>query len=456
MNKHKYFILIFFCLSYPEFPLNAQDDNPVKVLTLKEAISIALVNNHDIRISRNEVTMSENNAKPGNAGLFPSLDARGNYTEELNNTNIEFATPQQPPINRDNARSSALNASVNFSYNIFSGLGKYYQFQSLKNLNKTGNAQLRLNIENTLLAVHRRYFDLIRSKENLRINKMLLQISAERFRRMQEQYRYGGTGKLNVLNARVDLNTDSINVENALNNLKNARHNLNILLGQEPSTLFAVDTVIPAPKAVSTKQALLDSALNNNVQLQLAQYQLKNAQIQQKIAKAGHYPRLDLRSSYGYNKVDNEAGFTTLQETYGLSGGISLRFNIFNGRQQSIKIQNAEITVDSRKENKLKIMKQIKRDVLNSYNAYTKNLNLLNMAKDDVKTAQLNFRQSKELLETGQITGIEFRNSQLNLMKALLRQTQYKIQVKLSEINLKKTGGVLLKQIKKPYPMDGN
>lgn len=421
-------------------------ENDTAVLSLRKAISVALENNHEIIIAKNDAEMNENKATPGYAGLYPSLDVQGNYTEELNNTDIQFASPEQPPINRDNARSTTYNASINFNYNIFGGLGKYYRYESLKNLDHIGNVQLRMTIENTLIQVYQFYLEVVRLAENVAINEQTLEISTERYNRMNKQYEYGGTGKLQVLNAQVDLNTDSINVETAKNDLANAKRNLNILMGRDPGISFKVQSHLPMPEAVPDVQKLIDSAMRKNNQVLLARYRRENAALQYKIAKAGYYPRLDLTSSYRYNNVDNEAGFITQQETYGLTGGVSLRFNIFNGRQQAIDVQNAEITIDNRMVNLENVKKQIKRDILNYYHTYKNNLLMLNMVEDDVETAMLNFQRSEELLNTGQINSTDFRTAQLNLNRARLTEIQYQIQAKLSEIQLKNVAGLLIKE----------
>lgn len=425
-------------------PAGAQSSKETSILTLREALAITLENNHDILMSQNDAEINENNATPGNAGLFPSLDAQGNYSEELNNTNIEFASPEQPPINRDNARSTNYNASLNFRYNVFGGLGKYYRFESLKNLNEIGNIRLRLTIENTLMSVYQAYFDIVRLSERVRINDRTVQISAERYNLVQKQYEFGGAGKLQLLNAKVDLNTDSINLERSKNELSNASHNLNILMGREPDINYKVHTRLPEPSPVPSVSKMIDTALHQNARLLLARNQTENAVLQHKISKAGYYPRLDLTSSYGYNRMENEGSFFTRQETFGLSGGVTLRFDIFNGRQQAIKVQNAEIDIDSREENETKIQRQVKRDIINYHELYANNLLLLEMAKDDLETAQLNFEQSKKMLETGQISSTEYRTAQLNLQRTMLRQTQYEIQAKFSEIQLKKAAGLLM------------
>lgn len=47
-------------------------------LSLQEAITIALQNNYDIKISKNQIDIAKNNANIGNAGMLPNLT--GSYT----------------------------------------------------------------------------------------------------------------------------------------------------------------------------------------------------------------------------------------------------------------------------------------------------------------------------------------------------------------------------------------
>ncbi|WAC42311.1 TolC family protein [Pedobacter sp. SL55] len=52
--------------------------NGQEKLTLKEAISIALQNNYDIKLIKNEVEIAKNNANLGNAGILPIAAATFN------------------------------------------------------------------------------------------------------------------------------------------------------------------------------------------------------------------------------------------------------------------------------------------------------------------------------------------------------------------------------------------
>ena len=67
MFNSKRFILPVILLLLPSL-LAAQT-----VIDLKEVIRIGLENNYDLKISRNEQQISDNNVTPGNAGFLPTI-----------------------------------------------------------------------------------------------------------------------------------------------------------------------------------------------------------------------------------------------------------------------------------------------------------------------------------------------------------------------------------------------
>ena len=69
MKINKIFLLPFLIIILNELCFSQE------MLTLEDAVSIALKNNFSISIARNESKIAENNSTPGNAGLLPTLDA---------------------------------------------------------------------------------------------------------------------------------------------------------------------------------------------------------------------------------------------------------------------------------------------------------------------------------------------------------------------------------------------
>lgn len=439
-NMDRFFLIVIFI--HTSFLTYSQDDT-THLITLDEAVKRALEENPDIIVSRYDAKIAENNATPGNAGLLPSITLNGGYTEEINDAFLQFASPEQAPIDRTGARSSTFNASAQLNYNIFGGLEKYNRYENLLIQSDISDTQTRLTVESTINQVFNVYLQTARLSEQVRISQQTLETSFARYQRVQERYQFGGATKLEVLNAKVDLNADSINLAQADKNRNNNKRALRVLMGSQPDQKFQVATDFNLNDDIVLNE-IMDKAMNNNVNMVLAQLNRENAEIQKSIAKSGYYPDLNLSASYSYLKTENEASFIESQENLGFSGSVNLSYPLFNGFRNRTEIENAKISVASSEANLEYARKQVRRDVLNAYSDYENNLYLLNRSRDDLLTAELNFERSQEAYQTGQINSTEFRQAQLNLIQAEFRISELMIQTKISEVELYRLAGTLI------------
>lgn len=417
----------------------------VDTLTLDEALSKAVEQNHNIVVARNQEEQAENNVFIGNAGFLPRLNLTGSYQRSIQDTYIEFAESEMPPIDRKNAASTTYQAAVELNYTIFDGLSRFYQYSRLQDLDRLADVQTRLQVENTLFQVVQTFLEVARLRESYEINQQAVAISLERLERSSRQYKYGGNTKLDVLNAEVDLNTDSVNLAQSLLNLSNAKRSLNVLMGREPSNDYVVFDNFDLNTSIALEN-ILEKAKGNNANLQVAAYNVSTARLDEKIAGSGNWPGLNLTGSYGYNKQINEAGFLAQQEQLGFTGGVSLNYAIFDANVRSTQIQNAQITVESEVENEEQVRLEVERDVLNAYATYQNNLYLLSKEEDNLETAQLNFERSATALELGQINNTQFREAQLNLIRARRSINNLYYSTKLAEIRLYRLAGLLTEE----------
>lgn len=441
MKKLKYCLgFILWMFSTAAF---SQLKDSLSTLTLEEAILVALEQNHNIQLARYDARISENNVTLGNAGLLPSLSVQGSYTKTIRDVKTSFINPQVEAINRQNAESTLLNGSALLSYTVFNGLGNYYQFNSLLNLSRIGDVQARLTIENTLLQAVIQYLEAARLQQLLAINREAMEISRERYDRVTVKYEYGAITKLDVLNAKVDLNTDSTIYLSTKADYANALRNLNLLLGRDPAADMVVEEEFTLDQGLQL-DLLLQEALAVNSNLLLAEYLRQDANINLKIAKSGYYPRVDLEAAYNYNRLEDDASFVSLSRTDGFSGTITLSYNLFNGFQQRTRVDNARVSLVASDENLALAADQVKRDVRNAYENYRNNLYLLQLAQDDLETSSLNFERSEEAYATGQINSTDLRTAQLNLINSQNRINNIRIQAKSSEIELYRLSGRLI------------
>lgn len=423
-------------------PVQAQQQTLSDSLSLSDAIQRALEENHEITIARNSSRIDEINATLGNAGYLPTLSLNSSMNRSIENTRLRLSdgTTEQE---QDGSISGQYNASANLEFTIFDGFGNYYRLQGLRNTEKLGSIESQLQIENTLVEVVQSYLNVLGSERLTNINREIVEVSEERYRRAQQRFETGGSRRVDLLNAEVNLNQDSIRYVQSQSDLRQQKRDLMVLMGEEPSDEVDIRQDITINENMEIQQ-LMKEALNNNASVMAARLQASQAQISLKQTKSNRYPQITGQSSYSYNRSESDANFIRFQETDGFSGGINFSFNIFNGFQQSIQQQSDKIRLKNSREQERLTEKEIQRELQNTYEDYTTNLFLLEKQDLNVKTAELNFERTKEAFELGQVSNTDFREAQLNLLQANQELINLKINAKLSEIRLLQLSGQLL------------
>ena len=80
----------------------------------------------------------------------------------------------------------------------------------------------------------------------------------------------------------------------------------------------------------------------------------------------------------------------------------------------------------------------------NSYQTHLNNLFIIEVQKKNVETNKNNFNRNLERYKIGQVSSIEFRRAQLNLLSAQLSNNSAKYQAKISEGYFLKISGDIL------------
>lgn len=413
MKKIK-IIIIFSLISTSMFAQEA--------LTLELSIQIALQNNLNIKVAKNDAEITANNATKGNAGLLPSLNASGgvNYSEH----------------SQDEISSSG---SLNFSYTLFDGFGSKYNYKILNLQKEQGDLTARYNIENTISNVISGFYQLSRTFDNFQSASKNLEISKERLLRNESKYEFGNINKLEVLNAKVDFNSDSTSYLQAQQNYEEAIREMNVLLGRKAEIEFHL---IPDNSAFKefNMQSLKEQTLDKNAEYLIMANKLHQKEMSIKEKKAGQLPSLKLNSSYSY--YENEIAGTNTNTQ--LSGGLTMSFNIFDGKRKKTEIANARIDKLNSELDYQNTILTLEKDLVNAYADYLFNLKILSLQEDALEAAELNFEQTKEYYHLGQVTSTTFREAQQNLMEARNNKAAARYDSKLSEVTIQKISGTLL------------
>ena len=235
---YKIVFLFFFGLS-----VQAQE-----LLTLENAVKIALENNYDIKIASNNLKIDATNNNLANAGLLPSLNA--NFTN--NNSQIDTKQTQIDGSVRelDNAKNMNLSYGVGLDWTIFDGLRMFARKEQLAVLEQQGKSELQAAILTRISDVYLTYFDLVQQQQVMTSLDTAIVISNQRLTTAQNRFSIGKASKLEVLNAQVDLNTDQVAFLKQKELYTNTKIMMNQILARDTKIDFKVNAISEKAKSV--------------------------------------------------------------------------------------------------------------------------------------------------------------------------------------------------------------
>lgn len=413
-----------------------------EVLTKEKAIELALENNYGVKIAKNNIKIADNNKGVLNTGYLPSVTTTAGATFNRDNTEAVFLNGDVTTLN--GAKSSRYNARVNVNYTLFDGLGRFYDYKRLKEEYQLSELDARETIENTIFQLFTVYYNVAQLSENVKALQQTLNITKDRLKRAEYQFEFGQNTKLAVLNAQVDINNDSINLISQDQLYKNTKRDLNVVLGDAMNIDFDVDTNINFLIQLN-REELLNKMKANNVSLLQIEKNITINNYTLKSGKSAFLPTIGLTGSYGWNENNNnEASFLTTSTNFGLSGGINLTWNLFDGGRAVNILKNAKITLQNQELQKQDLIINIERDFNNAWDDYQNKLTIFQVQEDNIITSKNNFDRTEEKFKLGQSTSIEFRQAQLNLLNAELSKNQAKFQAKIAELLVLQLSGELL------------
>lgn len=433
-NCHR--IKIFYLIVFSVFSSSYSQE----VLTIENAIKIALENNFEIKIASNNYNIAKTNSTIGNAGMLPTLTASVAANNRVQNSTL---TLQNGVVNAlDNALNNSLNYGVSLDWTVFNGFKMFTRLEQLKELEKLGSTQLQQTIISKLSEVSSTYFNLVQQQQQLKALDSTLVISNQRLALAQNRFAIGKASKLEVLNAQVDLNTDNVVLLKQQEVFQNTKTLLNKILARDLQTQFNVIEKIKVDENLKLTE-LSDLVEKQNPQLVSLLLSKNVAELQLKQIKGDRYPVITLSSGYVFSETQASLGFAAATSARGFNYGFNAALNLFNGWNQNrnekiakIMLDNSKLTLNSQR---LELQAQLNA----AYQTYLTNNQLVVIENKNEFYAKQNLDITLDKFKIGTITTLEFRTAQLNYVNAKVRNSNAQFQAKLSEIVLKELAGII-------------
>ncbi|HEU4507943.1 MAG TPA: TolC family protein [Pyrinomonadaceae bacterium] len=329
----------------PELSRVGVDMNRQRPLSLREALALALENNKDIEVARENVRIAEFDLLGAQGVYDPRITTTAFYERAENpissflsggqggstveshytgsarlegqspvlggNYRVEFFSDRLTTNNQFIALNPQYPTSLTFNYTqpLWRGLridNNRRQIQiARKNLSLT-DAQFRQRAIDTITNVQRAYWDLVFALRSLQVQRDAVGVARtqlEHNRRLVEQ---GQLAPIDVVAAEAQISTYEQNVFSALEEVSRSENSLKNLIAENQKAEIWTESLVPTDSVdlaipnVSLPDAL-KTAMENRPELQQSNVLREINQIDQHYFKDQTKPAIDLVGTYGVN-----------------------------------------------------------------------------------------------------------------------------------------------------------
>jgi outer membrane protein TolC len=411
------------------------------VMTPEEAVTQALENNFNIRIAKNDVLIAENNTDMALFGYRPSVTANGNLNGNVNNNITNFTSGET--IVTGYGLAFGVNANVAATYNIIDP-SRSVNLEQFKEQVELSDLQKQLTIQNNVANVLSAYYDASRAAANIGILREILSLSQDRLDRLQIQNEYGQANRLDILNAQVDIDRDSINIANARLGYDNALRVLSNTIGISLERTYDVETDIYYD-ATRSLDNLIATARERCLQLQLLDQNQVITELNYDIIDAGRKPVLGANATYSYNFNRSAPGsFFSSSRSDGVGVGLSISYNLYDGGIRKNQRQSTQLALESQVLQREQLVNDLSSQLTIIWHQFQNALYIIESEKSNVATAKVNFDRTYEQYQAGQLTSIEYRQAQVNLLNSENSLLNAHYDAKLLEIQMLLLSGQIL------------
>jgi len=434
MNKYKTIIFLFFA-----FVISASAQ---ELLTLQQAIEMALKNNYGILVAKANADIAHNNNSYGNSGFMPLIQMTA--SNNLSNANIKQDYTTGLTIDRKGVQTTNITAAPVLTWTLFDGLNMFATKEKFAQLQAQSEVGIKLEIENDLNRIITSYYNIVRQNQLIRAMYESVKVSEERIKIAEKKLEVGSASKLDLLQAKVDLNTQKSNILKLKADLAYFKALLNQLIVRTNDTDFNVSDTIPLTYKVSYND-LKESIPKQSDSIQYAQKNIFIAEQTLRQMTSLALPQIAVNGTYNMSKTHSQAGLVLINQNLGFNGGFTLTWNLFNGFKTDILRRNAQQQIMITKFQFDQTKKQIETSLLKAWNNYQYAIEALQLETENSAVARENLSIALERFRLGSASNVDINLAQQSFENAIARFVQAGYDAKVAETSLMKLNGDLVK-----------
>ena len=464
-------ILAIFCgLLFFPYGVSAQDDaQETTVLTLDQAIRIALSENIAVRVADKDIERAEYARKGTYAALFPQVDGSASYSRTIKKQ-VMYMDFDMGSIMGGGGEEGAEGAETKAGGSDGGGskngggieVGRWNTYSAgVQASMPLVNAQLWKSLEisgqdvelaverarssrlETVTQVKQAFYGVLLAKEALKVYQEVYENALDNFQQTEKKYNAEKASELEYQRAKSTVQNAIPNVYDAANAIALSLWQLKAVMGID----LDEDIDVAGSLMDYSKTMFRDIHENDDVTLE------KNSSLRQlaiqaeelantvKMQQYASLPSLALTFSYSINAMTNDFVFKEFNWSPYSAAGLSLSIPIFAGGRRSNAVKQARNQHEQlllQTENTERQLRVVIRQYLNQMETAMKNFDA---AGAGVETARKAYDIAAKSYNLGRSTITELNDAQLALTQSLLAQSQAVYNFVVAKANLEQTLG---------------
>jgi outer membrane protein len=454
MTYNKIFTLLIIFLVIA-IPVTAQK----RVITLDEAINIALKNNREIRMAQMNVDKAQSAVREAFGYALPTVDLSANYYRFLSKPKMAFpdfeallgnatygilfhenvlprdeskfrpiGTTLQSFAQTNNFESTVQATQILFNSAVFRGIGTSQIYLDLS------KEELKRTASSIVLEVEKTFYGVLLMKELHEITEASFKNASDNLKNVRALHEQGLVAEFDFLQAEVRVENIRPVLLQMGNNLKMAEDGLKILLNINQQDDIDVSGEFEyKDELIPDESESIQTALEENFSIKSMQLKLKVDDAFIALDRADYWPTLAAFANYSYAGSSEDLKFQTYTSA---TVGLSFTINLFRGTQTRHRVEQAEATLNQSREQFSQLKDFIVSQVKFRINEIRKVKASLDAQERNVKLAERAYELSTLRYKEGTGNQLEIENSDIALRQAKINRLQSVYDYILSSANL--------------------
>ncbi len=386
-----------------------------QILTIDEAIELALKYSPDIDISRFDFKAAIERGNFQKGYYLPRLD----LSAIGGKAGMEYK-------DRESLSGNALLGSLSASQLLYDFGKTSGRISAADEEANAFQASMNQGISNKILQIKSRYYNVLKTESIIKVRKKNIILQEGQLKRAQRYYESGIKTIIDVSDAQVRLTQAKLEVNNGEYELQLQRAILEQTIGYVPYQgkykLYHKKLDLPnisrhLPKITTSLAELEGFAYDHRYELQSSKYLVESSQSIVESKKGDYLPTLALKGDYTAQRVDNDFIGLTAERQW--QAGVAAEWNFFAGYQTDASVQEAKINTMKAASRVNEVRLLIKRQVIESHLGLLRNKDSVVLSESIAKASAKKFEQARKRYENDLSDYIELQDAQQGYIRSL-------------------------------------